>query len=96
MVVEETGARNDSAGKSISNVTDRPTEYVESVEVWFREKWEAGSWGPGQFEKGVEGELLPLEAATKQQLVKTVKALCVLQLQWSLECVTQWDWRNCL
>jgi hypothetical protein len=40
--------------------------------------WEAGSWGQGQFRNPEEGERPPLEAATKQRLVKTEKTLCVL------------------
>jgi hypothetical protein len=38
-----------------------------------------------------EGEHPPLEASTKQWLVKTEKTLCVLKLQESLECIAQWD-----
>jgi hypothetical protein len=34
--------------------------------------WAAGSWDRGQSEKSEEGERPPLEAVTKQQLVKTV------------------------
>jgi hypothetical protein len=41
------------------------------------------------FENPEEGERPPLEAATKQRLVKTEKTLCVLQLQGSLEYVTR-------
>jgi hypothetical protein len=35
-----------------------------------------------------KGERPSLKAATKQRLVKTENTLCVLQLKWSLECVT--------
>jgi hypothetical protein len=42
------------------------------------EKWEAGSWGSGQFRNEEEEERLLLEAATNQRLVKTEKTLCVL------------------
>jgi hypothetical protein len=42
---------------------------------------EAGSWGQGQFGSPEEGKRPPLEAATKQQLVKAEKILCVLQLR---------------
>jgi hypothetical protein len=35
--------------------------------------WEVGSWGQGPFGNPVEVERSPLEAATKQQLVKTVR-----------------------
>jgi hypothetical protein len=58
-------------GTSSSNV-------IESVESSSCEKWEAGSWGQGQFRNPEEGECPPLEAATKQQLMKTEKTLCVL------------------
>jgi hypothetical protein len=51
---------------------------------------EAGSWDREQFENP------PLEAATKQRLVKTSKTLCVLYLQWCLECVTQCECRSYL
>jgi hypothetical protein len=37
-----------------------------------------------------------LEAATKHRLMKTEKTLPVQKLQWSLECVTQWDCRSYL
>jgi hypothetical protein len=43
-----------------------------------REKWEAGRWCRGQFTNSEEGKHPPLEASTKQQLVKTEKNLCVL------------------
>jgi hypothetical protein len=45
---------------------------VESIESCNCEKWEAGIWGQGQFGNP------PLEAVTKQRLVKTDKTLCVL------------------
>jgi hypothetical protein len=51
---------------------------VESVESCSCEKWEAASWGRGQFENAKEGESPPLEAATKQRLMKTEKTLYVL------------------
>jgi hypothetical protein len=41
-------------------------------------KWEAGSWGRGEFGNPEEEERPPLEAATKQRLGKTEKTLCVL------------------
>jgi hypothetical protein len=34
--------------------------------------WEAGSWGRKQFGNPEEGKCQPFEAATKEQLVKTV------------------------
>jgi hypothetical protein len=37
-----------------------------------------------------------LKSVTRQRLLKTEKTLCVLQLQWYLECVVQWDcYNNC-
>jgi hypothetical protein len=66
----------------------------ESVQTYSCEKWEAGSWDRGQFGNPEEGERPPLEAATKQRPAKTEEILCVLKLQWSLECVTQWDCRS--
>jgi hypothetical protein len=42
------------------------------------ENWEAGSWGRGEFGNLEEGERPQLETATKQQLVKTEKILCML------------------
>jgi hypothetical protein len=54
----------------------------------------AGSWGQRQFGNPEEEERPPLEAATKQRLGKTEKTLCVLWLQWYLECVTQRDCRS--
>jgi hypothetical protein len=50
----------------------------------------------GQFKNPDEGESPQLEAATKQRLMKTEKTLCVLQLQFSLECVNLWDCRSYL
>jgi hypothetical protein len=54
------------------------------------------SWGRLQFGNPEEEERPPLESDTEQRLVKTEKTLCVLQLQWSTECVTQWDCRSYL
>jgi hypothetical protein len=48
---------------------------VELVESCSREKWEAGSWGRGEFWNPEESQCLLLEAATKQRLVKIEKAL---------------------
>jgi hypothetical protein len=39
---------------------------------------EAGSRGGGHFGDPEEGKRLPLEAATKQRLVKTEKTSCVM------------------
>jgi hypothetical protein len=44
---------------------------IESLESCSCEKWEAGSWGRGQFGNPEEEERPSLEAATKQRLVKT-------------------------
>jgi hypothetical protein len=49
--------------------------FVESVESCRCDKWEAGSWGRGQFGNPEEGQRPPLEAATKQRLVKTAKTV---------------------
>jgi hypothetical protein len=51
---------------------------IESVECYCCEKWESGNRIWEQFGNPEKGESPPLEAATKQQLVKTEKALCVL------------------
>jgi hypothetical protein len=69
---------------------------IESLESDSRDKWDAGSWGWGQFGNTEEGERPPLEPATKQKLMKTEKTLCVLYLHWSFEFVTQWDCRSYL
>jgi hypothetical protein len=58
---------------------------VESIKSCSCEKWEDSSWDRGQFENPEKGERQSLEAATKQQLVKIEKMLCVLYLEWSLE-----------
>jgi hypothetical protein len=42
------------------------------------EKWEAGIWDQGQFGNKEEGERQPLEAATKQRLVKLEKTARML------------------
>jgi hypothetical protein len=50
--------------------TDWPTERnfdFEPVESYSCGKWEAGSWGRGQFGNPEEGERPPLKAATKQR-----------------------------
>jgi hypothetical protein len=70
---------------------NRGTPMIESVESCFCEKREAGSRGRWQ-----SGNLREGEAARKQQLMKTKKALCVLCLQWSSECVAQWNFRSYL
>jgi hypothetical protein len=59
---------------------------VESVERCSCEKWEAGSWGQGQFRNPEEGEHLLLEATTKQGLVKTqcVHVCCSYSYLWSV------------
>jgi hypothetical protein len=48
---------------------------IESVDSFSCEKWEAGSWGWGQFRKPEEWEHPLLEVTTKQWLVKTEKTL---------------------
>jgi hypothetical protein len=56
-------------------------ELAAAVSVcWELQLWEIWtcSWGQGQFRNQEEGECLPLEAATKQRLLKNEKALCVL------------------
>jgi hypothetical protein len=50
----------------------------QSVESCSCEKQESGIWGRGQFGNPEKGERPPLEAATKQRLVKTGKTLCAL------------------
>jgi hypothetical protein len=42
------------------------------------EKWVAGSWGRGEVGNPEKGERPRLKAATKQRLMKTERALCVL------------------
>jgi hypothetical protein len=51
---------------------------VELVESCSCEKWEAGSWGQGQFRNPEEGEHPLLKATTEQGLVKNEKNACVL------------------
>jgi hypothetical protein len=51
--------------------------YIE-VGSWSCEKREPGSLGWGQFGNPEEEEHPPLEAATKQRLVKTEKTIYVL------------------
>jgi hypothetical protein len=51
---------------------------VESVESSSSEKWETGSWGQGELENLHERERPPLEAATKQRLVRTEKTVCAI------------------
>jgi hypothetical protein len=57
---------------------------------WQLQLWEVRSWylRPGTVREPRGRGTSAVEAATKQRLVTTEKTLCVLQLQWSLECVT--------
>jgi hypothetical protein len=50
--------------------------------------WEAGIWGRGQFGNPEEGERPPLEAGTKQRLVRTSL--------WTLVCVCVTVGENCI
>jgi hypothetical protein len=49
-----------------------------SVVTYDTDSGEAGSWGRREWSNKEKGERPPLEAATKQGLVKTEKTLCVL------------------
>jgi hypothetical protein len=69
-------------------------ESVESVESCSCEKWEAGSWGRGEFGNPEEWERPMMKASTKQRPVRNETTSCVLYLQRSLECVTKWDCRS--
>jgi hypothetical protein len=53
------------------------------------EKWETDSWGRAQLGNPEERECPPLEATTKQRLLKTEKIIY-------MRCVTQWDYNSYL
>jgi hypothetical protein len=60
------------------HVVSPVTREHESVESYSYEKWEAGSWGREQFGNPEEGDHLPLQTVTKQQLEKSEKTKRVL------------------
>jgi hypothetical protein len=85
MYVEEIETRNNCAGEGQQQLrTDRARSEKVVAEVW------------GTVREPKEERRPPLEAATKQQLVKTEKTLCVLWLPLSLPRVIQWDCRSYL
>jgi hypothetical protein len=73
-----------------SNLTKK---CVESVESCSYEEWGANSGDWGEFGNSEERKRPPLEAATKQRLVKTRDFMCADK---GMECVTQWGCRSYL
>jgi hypothetical protein len=67
--LRQDGLADETAGRNIKK---------KAFKSYSCEKWEAGSWGLGQFGKPEEAERPPVEAATKWRLVKIQKTLCVL------------------